>query len=280
MGKYKAIKGSFHVKGFAPDGDSLRFQAFNADNWNWAKFKWETKALKNAKKKQLRIEAIDALETHYEGARQPHSFAIAALEHMLELLGIKNVQYNLLTTEIIAAEDGVPGWILTGSVDAFGRPISLIFRDLPGFNDGDEVESANVPVELSLNYLMALQGIVYPTFYASMEPEMREKFKVAFATAKGRLQGLWAIDKTGGFRLWNIYTVQQDVIILPKLFRRFISFFKSRGDLAEFMDFMADNKDPVMVNGVKRFFHEFVEVEGNHYRLTVSPEELIFLPEG
>ena len=27
------IKGTFHVKGYSPDGDSIRFRARNPDNW-------------------------------------------------------------------------------------------------------------------------------------------------------------------------------------------------------------------------------------------------------
>ena len=32
MAQYKVIAGTFHVKGFQPDGDSIRFQANNQAN--------------------------------------------------------------------------------------------------------------------------------------------------------------------------------------------------------------------------------------------------------
>jgi len=78
MAQYKIVAGTFHVKGFQPDGDSIRFQATNPGNWDF--FQWQTEADKLSKKKQLRVESIDALETHYQGYHQPRSFAIAALD--------------------------------------------------------------------------------------------------------------------------------------------------------------------------------------------------------
>jgi len=58
------IKGTFHVKGYSPDGDSIRFRARNPDNWK--KLSGPAVALNARGHAQLRIEAIDALETHYQ----------------------------------------------------------------------------------------------------------------------------------------------------------------------------------------------------------------------
>jgi hypothetical protein len=78
MNTYKVIKGTFHVKGYSPDGDSIRFVA--QDQSHWDHFEWSSQSERNKKKRQLRIEAIDALETHYEGFRQPGAFAIPCLQ--------------------------------------------------------------------------------------------------------------------------------------------------------------------------------------------------------
>ena len=60
---FTLIKGTFHAKGYQPDGDSLRFKAASAANW--AKL-GGPKVRRNAKgHAQLRFEAVDALETHY-----------------------------------------------------------------------------------------------------------------------------------------------------------------------------------------------------------------------
>ena len=117
MDDYKVIKGIYHVKGYSPDGDSIRFEADDPSNWDY--FNWNSPYKKKVKKKQLRMEAIDALETHYEGMRQPQSFAIAALEQMLELLEISNIQYSLSVTKITAAKDKTPGYIIASELDDF-----------------------------------------------------------------------------------------------------------------------------------------------------------------
>ena len=122
MALYKVVAGTFHVKGFQPDGDSIRFQANNPINWDF--FQWVTTADKATQKKQLRVESIDALETHYEGYHQPRPFALAALESLLEMLGITSVTYSLALTQIVDANDGKPGFIASASVDRFGRPVS------------------------------------------------------------------------------------------------------------------------------------------------------------
>ena len=65
---FKVIKGTFHVVGYSPDGDSIRFKADKESNWDLLK---GPKVKLNSKKHaQLRIEAIDTLETHYKGEHQ------------------------------------------------------------------------------------------------------------------------------------------------------------------------------------------------------------------
>ena len=39
MAQYKVIAGTFHVKGFSPDGDSIRFQATDQSHWEF--FTWK-----------------------------------------------------------------------------------------------------------------------------------------------------------------------------------------------------------------------------------------------
>lgn len=75
MSKYTLIKGKFHVVGFSPDGDSLVFKANN--DRNWEKFHTIHRDLfnellqQNNGAVQLRLQGIDALETHYSPSRLP-----------------------------------------------------------------------------------------------------------------------------------------------------------------------------------------------------------------
>jgi endonuclease YncB( thermonuclease family) len=90
------IKGTFNVVRTSPDGDSVRFKANNKIYWQ----KLERKPRLNKKDfVQLRLEAIDALETHYRknslNVKQPEKYAKEALYFMLAELGIKNIVWTL-----------------------------------------------------------------------------------------------------------------------------------------------------------------------------------------
>ncbi len=276
MALYKVVAGTFHVQGYSPDGDSIRFAASNADNWKF--FDWSSAGKADDNKHQLRIEAIDSLETHYENCRQPRAFAIAALERLLEMLGITDVEYNLLVTEITQAKDATPGFIVSASVDKFDRPISFVFDGNAPLTDGAELTAAQIPFEKSVNYRLAEEAIVYPTFYSTMEPIIIEKFRAVFVKVKTARQGLWAIDRTGGFRMLNTTTIMEDVIIMPKMFRRFIAFFKARSSMDDLKAFMKANNDKILVNGKPSTYFDILKIQGNHFRLSASPEDIVFLP--
>src|SRR5687768_14135031 len=60
---FTLIKGTFHVVGRSPDGDSVGFRA--ADPAHWALLDGPPPRLNSLGITQLRFEAIDALETHF-----------------------------------------------------------------------------------------------------------------------------------------------------------------------------------------------------------------------
>lgn len=276
MPTYKVIAGTFHVKGYAPDGDSIRFKANNSAHW--AFFKWSSASKADDNKHQLRIEAIDSLETHYENCRQPRAFALAALERLLEMLGISEVRYNMLITEITQAKDATPGFIVSAGLDGFDRPISFVFDGKAELKDGAELKASEIPFEKSLNYRLAEEAIVYPTFYTTMDPAVIETFRKVFVRVKQNRQGLWAIDRTNGFHLLNTATIVDDVIIMPKLFRRFVSFFKYRSSWSEFKEYMRKNNDKLLVNGKPNTFADILHWKDDYFGLTASPEEIVFYP--
>ncbi|MGH7966457.1 MAG: hypothetical protein ACRERD_32305, partial [Candidatus Binatia bacterium] len=105
---FTLIKGTFHVVGYAPDGDSIRFQAEHIERW--ALLDGPLVALNARGHAQLRIEAIDTLETHYQDHHQPPRLAKAALKLLLTQLGIKNVKFNQARTRVISATDGTRGY--------------------------------------------------------------------------------------------------------------------------------------------------------------------------
>ena len=235
MPTYKVIKGVYRVKNYSPDGDSIRFEADEASHWDF--FEWRSERKRVSRRKQLRIEAVDALETHYQGYSQPGAFAVAALERLLGLLGIRNVEFSLSVTRIIKADDQTPGFIVSAGLDAFDRPICFAFPDvtaLTALTDGDDIEVDHIPLDKSINYRLTRDGLVYPTFYSGMEDTIINKFRRAIKRARRDSRGVWAVDRTNDFTLWNTRTVQEDIVIMPKLFRRLVAFFVRRASFEDF----------------------------------------------
>ena len=95
------IKGTFHVKGYSPDGDSIRFRARNPDNWK--KLSGPAAELNARGHAQLRVEGVDALETHYQGYHQPMKLARAACRYLLSYLGIDEVVWDETQCRVIKA---------------------------------------------------------------------------------------------------------------------------------------------------------------------------------
>ncbi len=279
MAQYKVIAGTFHVKGFQPDGDSIRFQATNQANWDF--FTWASESDKASKKKQLRVEAIDAMETHYEGYHQPRPFALAALEALLELLDIKSVTYSIGFTQIVDASDGKPGFIAAGALDRFGRPISYLFPKKTPLADGVVMDSSQLPVEESINFQRAREGLVYPTFYTTTDRVFAEKIRGAVARARQTKRGIWSIDRTAKFSLWDVRTLQEDILILPKLFRRLVSFIDCYADFAQLELYMKKQRDNLQLwDGTKKkSLADLMTFSGRRIEMKTPVEDILFSPK-
>jgi endonuclease YncB( thermonuclease family) len=278
--RYKVIKGSFYVSGYSPDGDSIRFQADNQEHWDF--FEWKQKKNKNQKKKQLRFEAIDALETHYEESHQPRSFGVAALEVLLKMLGIDKVIYNIAITKITSATDGTTGFIASTALDIYDRPISLVFSEDTHLEDGQVLSAAGLPLDLSINLKLLKLGLVYPTFYSSMEQKLINIFSRTTKKARNNKIGVWALDKTHDFTLWNKDTIQNDIVILPKIFRRLTCFFIKESNYDALYDYLKKTGDKVLISstGEKKKLYEIMQIEGRRIKFFEKPEDLIFDPKG
>lgn len=279
MAQYKVVAGTFHVKGFQPDGDSIRFQADKPENWDF--FAWETMADKAAKKKQLRVESIDAMETHYAGYHQPRPFAIAALESLLELLNIKSVVYSLSITQIVDADDGKSGFIASATTDRFGRPVSYLFPKSAKLTDGAVMDSADLPIEKSLNFQLAREGLVYPTFYTTTDRILAEKIRAVVARARKTKRGIWSIDRTPDFMLWDTRTIQEDILLMPKLFRRLVGFFDKYSDFGKLEEYMAKQRDNLVLwDGTKkRSLADLMKISGRRLQMKTPVEDILFSPK-
>ena len=128
---FTLIKGTFHVVGRSPDGDTLAFKAKKKAHW---------KKLSGRKPRfnmggkgditSLRFESIDTLETHYSPGKgmqihQPQPEADEATDFSLKAAKIRDVVWGMKNdkrTRIKSAKDGTEGYILSRTVERFGRP--------------------------------------------------------------------------------------------------------------------------------------------------------------
>jgi uncharacterized protein (DUF952 family) len=276
---FNLIKGTFHVVGYSPDGDSIRFQADDRNNWNL--LDGPPVQLNARGHAQLRIEAIDTLETHYQGHHQPLQLANEAMHFLLDELGIKEVKFNKAGTKVVSAQDGTHGYILSRKTEQYHRPVSFVFAGDAEEDDGAQVFLRPNRLEQSLNYKSALAGMAYPTYYTGLFSDLRKKITSAVTQArKGGGKGLWPKDKTtNGFTVSSLASVTDEDVILPKLFRRIINFMGDGGSIDGFRDYLAANPDPVLELKSGHFTNldTFIEVTGNEVKLSVKPEDLVFI---
>ncbi len=285
---FTLIKGTFHVVGYSPDGDSVKFKAANPANWK----KIEGRPKLNKKNHvQLRFEGIDALELHYPAQvkggteeHQPLKQGREARDFMLAALGIKNVKWKQNQKKVVQADDGVRGYILTRAVDTnrYGRPVSFVYPGTPPEKDGAEVHLTPGRLKKSVNYKLVAAGYAYPTYYQTLFPDLRHEFTLAVKRARAAKRGLWIADKTAGVNYTGKKAITDDHPILPKLFRRLIEHVQKGGTIGKFVQFLKQKKDGVLILPDAHHTDALdyvVKVKGNRVSLTVQPENLVFDPQ-
>lgn len=283
---FHLIKGTFHVTGYSPDGDSIRFRAENEKNW---KLLGSGRLSINSKKDvQLRLEGIDTLETHFTTpggeVHQPRSLANAATDFLLSHLHVKNVVWDNARRNIVKAKDGTPGYILTQQKDIYGRPVSFVFAGTPSEQDGSNIFLNSKRLKDSLNYQTLALGNTYSTYYVGLFSDLRKTLTEAATKARTKHLGVYKHDKTNtGVVLDKLSVIIDEQPILPKLFRRLTEFIAGDGlpNLEGFLVWLAErDTKPVMIISTQHFTHfdNLIEVNGQTIRLLELPENLIFTP--
>ncbi len=278
---FKVIKGTFHITGYSPDGDSIRFKANKPSQWK--SLKGGRVKLNKKNHAQLRIEAIDTLETHYKKKHQPKEFADLATKKLFRLLGIKNVVWNKNGSKVISADDGVPGYIVTRMAERYGRPVSFVFSDILNLEDGEDLYLTNTIARKSINYKMLTKGLAYPTFYDGMFYDLRELFEKATIKARKEKRGIWSKDRTNTYTKINELADITDVhVLMPKLFRRITAYLKKNPSFnaEDFITELESKREKVLIMSILHFTHFdnliSVNSEGK-IKLSQKPENLIFL---
>ena len=279
------LAGTFHVLGAEPDGDSIRFRP--DDPADWDKVPGPNAVRRNASgAAQLRLDAIDALETHYtppggSTLHQPLELAHAAAADLLDWLGFRDVVRDGETVTSVR-EDDLRGFILTRGADLYGRCVALAGRADAPATSGEQL-FVDVPLlRETANHRLITSGLAYPTFYTQLYLDLRNELTARAQAARAAGAGVFAGDRTQiGVTVESRATLTDAAVILPKLFRRLAEYLHlGDGDpsLAGFGEFLAQQDDRVWVvpTGEKTGFDTVVAVDGQTVKLTRLPEELVF----
>ncbi|OEJ29894.1 hypothetical protein AR457_33505 [Streptomyces agglomeratus] len=286
------IRGKFKVEGGAkPDGDTLPFIPDNVADWKLVP--GDGKIVPKADgRASIRLEGIDALETHYGEKQhvqhQPRGLAHAAADELLKFLGFDTVLRDDDET-VATTPDSVPGWILTRGADAFGRCVAFVGKGTPPVYSGYWTGIDDDLLKRTANHRLLLLGLAYPTFYSGLPAYLRELLTDASEKARASEKGVWKVDKTlDGAKITGMASITDDktgAVILPKLFRRlkdYLDFMGTDSSLACFPAFLAGASDDEYrllpdSKTLHRGLHHIVEVTAdNTVKMTRHARDIVF----
>ncbi len=274
MARLLCLRGELVVVGKSPDGDSIRFRPETPDLVRTLDNGGRARASSDGTF-QLRLDGIDAPETHYNGHAQP--LAVPARGALLTWCGFSDVRWagNEVSASTPAA---IPAAILAKLVDVNGRPVVFLLRDdLPP--DGEQAE---VELDGTANAVLLRTGDAYGTLYSSTAPELRDELRAMAREARTGGSGVWPEDASGGFVLASQDSIGPDgSLVLPKLFRRCTDYLRSRNareTLPEWMERMGDQQDDlVSVAGAAPVrFRTLISQAGDRISLDADPLDLVF----
>ncbi|MFJ3877917.1 nuclease [Streptomyces sp. NPDC090077] len=299
------IRGTFRAKGTKPDGDTLSFTP--DDVADWKRVPGPRPVVPGAfGSASIRLESIDALETHYgdrnspSGVQhQPLPLAHAAADALLKAVGFTDFHRAGDTAGggTVTGDEGekitstipetVQGWILTRGADVFGRCVALVGKGLPPAFNGYEVDVDAEALEKTVNHQLIKDGLVYPTYYSGFSEVLRASLNAAAAAARDAEKGVWKEDRTlEGAEVTRLASLTADdgAVILPKLFRRlkdYLDLEPRNPSLACFRAYLAGAwEDRFYIQGRPGVFngmHHVVEVDGQVVRMTHAPMDIVFV---
>lgn len=294
---YKLIKGQFHVfypdlprNGPEPDGDTLKFKpdhpghVLQLQSSGGARVDFNGRGMAN-----LRLEGIDALETHFQQTHQNLQWAEAARDALIQEAGFGHVTFwNDLPNKVETVENNpVPGYILARELDVHGRIIAFVYPGQTSMVDGAWIFLDAAMLALSINAALIRQGLAFPAFYSTLPADLREQMARMTRQARDDAIGLWpdvvaTMDRPA--RAPGLAALQ-NLAIWPKLFRRLVSYFGAGFNTLDHFDawLRADtiNRDDFLLlpNAEIGNMHDLIDINGNSIRLRYRSEEIVILPD-
>ncbi|AGL15926.1 lamin tail domain-containing protein [Actinoplanes sp. N902-109] len=294
---YTMLHGHFVIRypdrprqGPEPDGDTVKFQPDTPGLVEGLPRPSGTPPDLSARGISVRLEAIDALETHFAETHQELAGANAARDELLRLLGFTGVEFFAdLPNKVSAADqDSVPGAVLSNGIDANGRMIGFLHRGTATSANGATVFLDEGGVDATVNVQLLRAGLVYPAFYATLPGDLRTHLARISRTAREQGIGLWprsTADPTGAATVTGLADLQE-LVLWPKLFRRLVPYLATGAPDLDGLDAWL-RSDPVnrddalfLLNRLETGnLHDVIETDGRRIRLTCWPEDFIIEPD-
>ena len=294
---YTVLRGTFVIRyadlprsGPEPDGDTVKFRPDTPALVEGLARPSGTPPDITARGISVRLEAVDALETHFAETHQALAGANAARDELLARLGFTNVVFfdDLPNKVRSADQDEIRGHVLSNGVDANGRLIGFVFPGEATAPDGSVVFLETDQLDRSLNAHLLDAGLTYPAFYATLPAPLRGHLADVSRAARKGNKGIWAratADPDGPATVADLTSAEQ-LVIWPKLFRRLVPYFATGApDLDGFDAWLrADpvNRDDelLLLDRLERGnMHDVVVAAGDQLRMTVWPEDFVISPD-
>ncbi|WP_246059792.1 lamin tail domain-containing protein [Herbidospora galbida] len=275
-------------QGPEPDGDTIKFLPDTPALVEALPRPSGTSPDLNRRGISVRLEAIDALETHFEETHQRLEWAWAARDRLLALLGFTGVEFfdDLPNKVRRADQDAIRGYVLSNGVDANGRLIAFVYAGGTDTPDGAPVFLTPTLAGASANRALLAEGLAYPAYYATLPAELRDHLAVV-SRAVRPATGFWpSADGHPGRPATVTPENLDETVIWPKLFRRLVPYFAAGFSNFDQFDtwLRADpvhRDDAVWLIGRQERgnLHDVVRASGDTIELTVWPEDFVIAPD-
>jgi len=292
------LRGQFVIRyadaprqGPEPDGDTIKFKPDTPGLVEILPRRSGRPPSINARGISVRLEAIDALETHFEDTHQELAGANDARNELLKRLGFTHVEfYRDLPNKVERADqDKLAGYVLSNGIDANGRMIGFVYADDSPAADGSSVFLDNEEVDQSVNAHLLADGFVYPAFYSTLPATLRTHLAESSRAARAAKAGIWAratADPNGKATVASLAELEK-LVLWPKLFRRIVPYLAAghttfdafdswlRGDPVNRDDRLVLLSDPVESGNL----HDIVNAGRQQVQLTRWPEDFVIDPD-
>lgn len=290
---YTLIRGRFHIhypdsprSGPQPDGDTIKFEPDTPALVNNLRRRGAGPDFNSRGYVNIRFEAIDALETHFEGHHQPLDLANAARDAMLTAAGYTAVEFHENGLTVSRAEPLSPrGYVLSRTLDPHGRIVAFVFAGDPAESDGAQICLRADRARASINAGLLEGGFVYPSFYDTLPTDLREALAAIAAAARNAGRGLWPNSMGTVARPATIRNAAdaQGAVLFPKLFRRLSTYFaggaNGLGGFQAWLREVPGGRDDQLVFPPMEFgnLHDILAIQGDRLWLTRDSESFVII---